>query len=84
MKVIKRPTELEATQWFKIGDCPELEKVPWFLPFLLPGVWVLSNTETYSIVKPDIFKRDYQEVNSNTIVPIDRKGCICFYRKDNN
>jgi hypothetical protein len=71
MKFRKKPVVIEATQWFKMGDHPEVfkgslsgEPMIYTLEgamFVTPGDWIITgvNGEHYPC-KPDIFEKTYE------------------------
>jgi len=81
MKYRKKPLVIEATQWFKHGDHPEVRKSE-VLPerethglistlegplLVCPGDWIITgvNGEHYPC-KPDIFEKTYDPVDVGT------------------
>lgn len=72
MKFRKRPVVIEATQWFRVGDHPEVK--PYNANFgwidtiegghiVTPGDWVITGVQgEHYPCKPDIFEQTYELV----------------------
>jgi len=73
---VKRPIEIQAVQWFKNGDHPEVEprtnlnnEDEFFIDTLegkmkvIPGDWIVTGIKgEHYPVKDEIFKETYEEV----------------------
>jgi len=73
MKFRKKPVVIEATQWFKDGDHPAVQRSPWngrvFIDTLegdhtvTPGDWIITGVKgEHYPCKPDIFEMTYEAV----------------------
>jgi len=74
MKYRKKPVVIEATQWFKIGDHPAVEKHDREEGFgkvytlegehtVTPGDWIITGVkDEHYPCKPDIFEMTYEAV----------------------
>lgn len=78
MKFRKKPVVIKATQWFKIGDHPEVvrhssrpneEKLGWISTLegghvVTPGDWIITGVQgEHYPCKPDIFGATYEAVS---------------------
>ena len=73
MKFRKKPVVIEATQWFKMGDHPEVLKAPdgYGTIYTLegahtvtPGDWIITGVKgEHYPCKPDIFEMAYEPVD---------------------
>lgn len=86
MRFVKKPIEVEATQWFKLGDHPAVRKpsINWddgecgWVDTLegghivTPGDWIITGVhgEHYPC-KPDIFELTYEAVENKNVLPSD-------------
>ena len=77
MKFRKKPVVIEATQWFKHGDHPNVERLP-FNPavddrgiistlegdhVVTPGDWIITGVKgEHYPCKPEIFEMTYERV----------------------
>jgi hypothetical protein len=72
-KFRKKPVVIEATQWFKDGDHPEVRPgkhtgVPMIetlegVHLVTPGDWIITGVKgEHYPCKPDIFEATYEEV----------------------
>jgi hypothetical protein len=79
MKFRKKPVVIEATQWFKMGDHPEvveatLSGMPVFWiktleggHIVTPGDWIITGVKgEHYPCKPDIFEATYEAVYETT------------------
>lgn len=72
MKFRKRPVVIEAAQWFKMGDHPEVKpyngNFGWIDTLegghiVTPGDWVITGVQgEHYPCKPDIFEQTYELV----------------------
>lgn len=77
MKFRKKPVVIEATQWFKDGDHPEVVVLPlgkgpsekgWIHTLeggheVTPGDWIITGVKgEHYPCKPDIFEATYEKV----------------------
>lgn len=74
MKFRKKPVVIEATQWFKHGDHPEVSPLYGFIGTgwistleggheVTPGDWIITGVKgEHYPCKPDIFAMTYEEV----------------------
>lgn len=70
LKFRKRPVVIEATQWFKLGDHPEVTKFEnefgWVDTLegghiVTPGDWIITGVKgEHYPCKPDIFELTYE------------------------
>ena len=78
MKFRKKPVEIEATQWFKMGDHPKVMMMPQdqgatSVPyintlegphFVTAGDWIITGVKgEHYPCKPDIFEMTYEPVD---------------------
>ena len=73
MKFRKKPVEIEATQWFKMGDHPavtEFENGKGWVDTLegghvvTPGDWIITGVKgEHYPCKPDIFEMTYDAID---------------------
>lgn len=84
MKFVKKPVEIEATQWFKHGDHPEVVPYPsqhelagkgWIRTLegdhtVTPGDWIITGVKgEHYPCKPDIFEMTYEPVKNKNFAP---------------
>lgn len=78
MKFRKKPVVIEATQWFKMGDHPEVSEFfthkpegsdwGWIITLegghvVIPGDWIITGVlGEHYPCKPDIFEMTYEKV----------------------
>ena len=75
-KYRRKPVVIEAVQWFKMGDHPEVKKYPHIKGYgyvdtpaggalVAPGYWIMESEESslpYFPISPDEFVEHYEKV----------------------
>ena len=85
MRFVKKPVEIEATQWFKDGDHPavtkhksqdhRLQDCGWIQTLegghiVTPGDWIITGVKgEHYPCKPDIFEMTYEAVENENFAP---------------
>lgn len=81
MRFVKKPVVIEATQWFKHGDHPQVTIMPrgrespskgWINTLeggheVTPGDWIITGVKgEHYPCKPDIFELTYEQVTEES------------------